>query len=86
MKTLVTELSCTPKNSVKNLSPRVNRHGGSTNRLFIVQNYTDGGFGQWATDVVTCEQGHVDDERSCFQTIDDNEKTCGSPDHSRAAK
>ena len=51
---------------MENLSLQVNRHGGSTNRTFIVENYFDDEFGQWATDEVTGEQGYIDDERSCF--------------------
>ena len=41
-------------------------------------------FGQWATDEVSGDQDHIDDERSCFWTWDHNEY--GSPDHSRAAR
>ena len=53
----------------------MNRHGGSTNRTFIVDNYAEDEFGQWAIDEVTGEQGYIDDERSCFWTFDDNEYT-----------
>ena len=42
-------------------------------RTFIVENYGEDDFGQWATDEVTGEQGYIDDERSCFWTWDDNE-------------
>ena len=58
-----------------NPSLRVNRHGGSTSKTFIVEDYTEDEFGQWATDKVTGEQGYIDDERSCFWTLDDNEYT-----------
>ena len=43
------------------------------NRTFIVETYAGDDFGQWAKDEVTGEQGHVDDERSCFWTWDDTE-------------
>ena len=66
LKTVFVELFCTPKISMENLSLQVNRHGGSTNRTFIVENYFDDELGQWATDEVTGEQGYIDDERSCF--------------------
>ena len=56
-----------------NPSLRVNRHGGSTNRTFIVENFAEDEFGQQATDEVSGEQGHIDDERSCFWTWDDFE-------------
>ena len=67
------ELFCTPKSSMDNLSLRVNRHGGSTSDTFIVENYVQDEFGQWATDEVRAEQGHIDDERYCFWTWDDKE-------------
>ena len=47
-------------------SLRVRGHGGSTNRTFIVENYAEDEYGQWATDEVFGEQGYIDDERSCF--------------------
>ena len=43
------------------------------NRTFIVENYAENDFGQWAEDGVTGEQGYIDDERSCFWTWDDTE-------------
>ena len=43
------------------------------NRTFSVQEYAEDDFGQRAKDEVTGEQGHVDDERSCFWTWDDTE-------------
>ena len=43
------------------------------NRTFIVEDYAEDDFGQWAKDEVTGEQGHIDDERSCFWTWDDTE-------------
>ena len=57
------ELLCTPNSSMENPSLRVNGHGGNTNRTFIVENYAEDEFGQWAIDEVTGEQGHIDDER-----------------------
>ena len=58
-----------------NPSLRVNGHGGSTNRTFIVENYAEDESGQRATDEVTGEQGYIDDERSRFWTWDENENT-----------
>ena len=43
------------------------------NRTFIVEDYAEDDFGQWAKDEVTGEQGYIDDERSCFWTWDDTE-------------
>ena len=64
--TLFVELFCSPKNTMENLSLRVNGQGRGTNRTFIVENYDEDENGQWATDEVTGEQGYIDDERSCF--------------------
>ena len=47
------ELFCTPKSSVDDLSLRVNKYGGSTRRTFIVEDFIEDEFGQWATDEVT---------------------------------
>ena len=57
---------------MENPSLRVNGHGGSTNRTFIVQNHAEDESEQWTTDEVTGEQGHIDDERSCVWTWDNN--------------
>ena len=74
--TLFVELFCTPKSSMKNPSLRVSGHGSSMNRTFIVEDCAEVDFGQLATDEVTGgEQGYIDDERSCFWTWGDNEKT-----------
>ena len=73
VKTVFLESCCTPKSSMDNPSLRVNRHGGSTGRTLIVENYAEDKFGQRATDEVTGEQGYIDDERSCFWIRDDNE-------------
>ena len=73
VKTVLMDLFCTPKSSMENPSRRVIGHGGSMNRTFIVENHAEDEFAQWATDEVTGEQGHIDDERSCFWTWDDNE-------------
>ena len=58
---------------MENPSLRVSGHINSMNRTFIVEDYAEDEFGQWAKDEVTGEQGHVDCERSCFWTWDDNE-------------
>ena len=57
------ELFCTPKRSMENPSLRVSGHVNSMNGTFIVEDYAEDEFGQWAKDEVTGEQGHVDDER-----------------------
>ena len=54
-------------------SLRVSGHVNSVSRTFIVEDYAEDDFGQWAKDEVTGEQGYVDDERSCFWTWDDTE-------------
>ena len=71
--TVFVELFCTPKSSMENPSLRVSGHFHSMNRTFIVEDYAEDEFGQWAKDEVTGEQGYVDDERSCFWTWDDTE-------------
>ena len=62
------ELFCT--HSMDNPSLRANKHSGSTSRTFIVEDFIEDEFGQWATDEVTREKGYVDDEGSCFWTWD----------------
>ena len=66
VRTVLMELFFTPKSSMENPSLRVNKHGGSTSKTFIVEDYTEDGYGRWATDEATGEHGHIDDERSCF--------------------
>ena len=66
VKTVFVELFCSPKSSMENPSLRVSGHDGSTSTTFIVENYAEDEYGQWATDEVTGEQGYIDDERSCF--------------------
>ena len=56
-KTVFLELFCTPESSMDNPSLRVNGHGGSTGRTFIVEGYSEDEYGQWCTDEVTGEQG-----------------------------
>ena len=51
----------------------MNKHASHASRTFIVEDFTEDEFGQWATDEVTGAQGYIDDERSCFWTWDDNE-------------
>ena len=85
VRTVFIELFCTPKNSMENPSLRVSGHVKSMNRTFIVGDYAEDEFGQWAKDEVTSEQGYVDDERSCFWTWDDTECTWQSR-LSRAAR
>ena len=67
------ELFCTPKSSMENPSLRVSVHVSRMKRTFIVEEYAEDEFGQWAKDEVTGEQGYVDDEKSCFWTWDDTE-------------
>ena len=54
------------------------------NRTFIVEEYAEDDFGQWAKDEVTGEQGFIDDERSCFGH-GTTTSTSGSPESSRIA-
>ena len=75
VQTVFVELFCTRKSSIDNPSLRGSGHGGSTNRTFIVENYAEDEFGQWAIDEVTGEQGYIDDEKSCFWTWYVNEYT-----------
>ena len=62
----------------------MNRHGGTTSRTFIVEDYSEDENGQWATDEVTGEQGYIGDERSCFWTWDTTSMS-GSPESLRIA-
>ena len=39
------ELFCTPKSSIEDPSPRVNRYGGHTSRTFIVEDFIEDEFG-----------------------------------------
>ena len=66
VKTVFMDLICTPKSSMENPLLRVSRHGGSTGRTFIVEDYAEDEYGQWDTDAVTREQGYIEDERLCF--------------------
>ena len=63
VKTVFMDLFCTPKSSMKNPSLRPSEHGGSTSRTFIVEDYSEDEYGQWATDEAIGEQDYVDDER-----------------------
>ena len=72
VQTVFVDLFCSPKSSMQN-SLFVSGHDGSTNRTFIVEDYPEDEYGQWATEEVTGEQGYIDDERSCFWTWDDTE-------------
>ena len=70
---------------MENLSLRVSGHVSSMNTTFIVEDYAENVFGQWATDEATGEQGHIDDEnhvsgRGTALSV------LGSVDHSRAAR
>ena len=67
------DLLCTPTSSMENPSLRVSGHGGSTSRTFVVEDYTEDQYGQWALYEGTREQSYIDDEVSCFWTWDDNE-------------
>ena len=65
----------------------VNRCSSHTSRTFIIEDFIENEFGQWATDEVTGEQGNVDDEGSCFWTWDNNENAWQSrPFRSRKLK
>ena len=66
VKTVFVEFFCKPKSSMGDPSLRVNRDGSQTSRTFIVEEYFEDEFGQWAIDEVTGEQGYIDDEGSCF--------------------
>ena len=71
-RTVFVELFCAPKKLDGEFSLRVSGHVSSINRTFIVEDYAEDDFGQWATDEVTGEQGYIDDER-IIQTCDDTE-------------
>ena len=58
---------------MENPSLRVSGHVTNMKRTLIVEDFAEDDFRQWAKDEVTGEQGHVDDERSCFSTWDDTE-------------
>ena len=73
VKTVFVELFCTSKSSMENPSLRVSGHRNSTNRTFIVEDFAEDEFGQWAMNEVPDEQGNIDDEGSCFWAWDDNE-------------
>ena len=72
VRTVFVELFCTPKSSMENSSLHVSGHGSSMNRTFIVEDCAEDDFGQWGTDEVTGEQGHIDGGRSFSWTWDDN--------------
>ena len=76
--TVFVQLFCTPKSSMENPSLRLSGHASSTNRTFIVGDYAEDDFGQWAKNEVTGEQGYIDDDRSCFWTWDDTERALQS--------
>ena len=59
VQTVFVELFCAPENSMENPSLFMSGHGGSTNRTFIVEDYPEDEYGQWATDEVTGEQGYT---------------------------
>ena len=44
---------------MENLSLFMSGHGGSTNRTFIVEDYPEDEYGQWATDEVTGENAFL---------------------------
>ena len=86
VKTVFVALFCTRKSSMENPSLRVSGHGGSTNRTFIVENYAEDEFGQWAIEEVTGEQGYIDDERSSVFGYGTTTSILGSPDRLKSAK
>ena len=51
------------KSSMENPSQRPSEHGVSTSRTFIIEDYSEDEYGQWATDEAIGEQDYVDDER-----------------------
>ena len=57
VQTVFVELFCSPKSSLENPSLRVRGHGDSTSTTFIVENYAEDEYGQWATDEATGEKG-----------------------------
>ena len=73
VQTVFVDLFCSPKCSMENPSLFVSGQDGSTNRTFIVEDYPEDEYGQWATDEATGEKVFFDDERSCFWAWDDNE-------------
>ena len=85
VKTVFVEWFCTSKSSLENPSQRVNGHGGSTNRTFIVEDYAEDEFGQWAMDEVTGKQGYIDDE-SCVFGHGTTTRIPGSPHRLKVAK
>ena len=85
VQTVFVDVFCSPKSSMENPTLFVSGHDGSTNRTFIVEDYPEDEYGQWATDEVTGEQGYIDDERSCFWTWTTTSMV-GSPVSSKVAK
>ena len=69
VRTTFLELFCT----MENPSLRVRGHVRSMNRNFIIKDNAEDDFGHWAKEEVTGEQGHVNDERTCFWTWDNTE-------------
>ena len=59
-----------------NPSFRVFVHSGSTSRTFLVEDFVEDEFGQWAMDEVTGQQGSVGDEGSCFWTWNKQQQVC----------
>ena len=53
VRTVFVQLLCTPKSLMEKPSLRVSRHVSSLNRTFIVEDYAEDDFGQWATDEVS---------------------------------
>ena len=84
VKTVFMDLFRTPKSSMENPSLRPSEHGGSTSRTFIVEEYSEDEYGQWATDEAIGEQDYVDNERLCFGHWT-TPSMSGSADRSRVA-
>ena len=55
VKIIFAELFCPSNSSMENPALRVSGHGGSTNRIFIVENGAEAANGQWTIDEVTGE-------------------------------
>ena len=65
------EFFCTAKCSMENPSLRVSGRVSSMNRTFIVEDYAEYDFGQWAkvANKATLMMKDHDDERSCFWAL-----------------
>ena len=51
---------------MENPSLRVKKYGSHKSRTFIIEDFFEDEFGQWALDEETGDQGYDDDEGMCF--------------------